>query len=120
MTLTALWLTLLLAFVSTGQGDSMTIRDCLLKSGYSHTLQEHDILDIRGVSSWVAIGPTVLHDGTFLTWVYIVDENTHGRRVDFYSYRGALYVFAYKAFDDPGAFIDPGAWHGDCFLKVTP
>lgn len=119
--MSALLVVLLLAFAP-AQQDTLTIRDCILKSGLSTELYSHPHLAmLRGPNVWEQADQDALRYGDKLTSEY-VQTDTGQRKVSFIAYAGSVYAFVYMHWDDPRAHAGstPGVtvWHGDCMLRL--
>ena len=101
----------------------ITVRDCLLRSGYSSGVPETPITSLAGVDAWAGgFGELVLRDGARIGTAYLDDSDGARRMLSFHVYAGAVFVFVYKHPDDPGRRLPgdpPGTWHGDCLLRVA-
>lgn len=116
-----LWMALLFAPT---QQQTMTVRDCLLKSGISTEFYSHPhILTLRGPNVWEQADQDALRYGDKLTSEYI-QTNSGQRKVSFIAYAGAVYAFVYMDWNDPRAHTghaEPGVtpWHGECMLRLS-
>lgn len=114
---------MLLLVMPVSAQDSMTVADCLLKSGYSTQVTARGfgarLAQMPGVNAWD--GGATLRASEFLGTVDIATD-TGPRMVRFGELNGELYAFVYKHPDDPGRRLPgehPGVWHGDCFLRLN-
>ena len=104
--------------------EPVTVADCLLRSGYSRAVPDTPVTALTGVDAWGGgMGERVLSEGEEVGYVFMEDSDGAPRMVAFYVYAGNVFVFVFKAEDDPGRRLpgEPdGTWHGDCLLRVTP
>jgi hypothetical protein len=106
----------------TFQPATVSVRDCLLSSGYSRAVPETPITTLAGVDAWATDGVAALTEGESIGFVVLDDSDGARRMIGFYAYAGNVYAFVYKHLDDPGRRLpgDPdGTWHGDCFFLIT-
>jgi hypothetical protein len=100
----------------------VSVRDCLLQSGYSRAVPDTPVTTLAGVDAWATDGVAALTEGERIGFVVLDDSGGARRMIGFYAYAGNVYAFVYKHPDDPGRRLpgDPdGTWHGDCFLLIT-
>ena len=110
----ALWL---LAF----QPATVTVADCLLRSGYSRAVPDTPITTLAGVDAWAQDGIAALTEGAFIGFASVDDSDGARRLVAFYAYAGSIFAFVFKHENDPGRRL-PGepseVWHGDCMVRL--
>jgi hypothetical protein len=100
------------------QPTPMTIEDCLLRSGYSHTVEPTPLTGVIGVPApeW----ETVLSEGDVVGYSF-AGTDTGNRVIILYAWNTRLYVFVGKSNHDPNIRLpgEPSSTvHGDCLLKV--
>ena len=101
---------------------TVTVADCLLRSGYSRAVPETPVTTLAGVEAWANGGERVLIEGEQVGAAYPRDSDGTRRMVWFYVYAGQMYAFIFMHPDDPARRLpgEPaGVWHGECFLRVT-
>lgn len=100
----------------------MTVADCLLRSGYSRAVPDTPITALEGVEAWGGgNGERVLREGESIGMAFLDDNDGARRTVGFYAYGGNVYVFVFKALNDPARRLpgEPaGVVHGDCLIRV--
>jgi hypothetical protein len=100
----------------------MTVADCLLRSGYSRGVPDTPITALEGVEAWGGgNGERVLREGESIGMAFLDDSDGARRTVSFYAYGGNVYVFVFKALNDPARRLpgEPaGVVHGDCLIRV--
>lgn len=101
----------------------VTVRDCLLRSGYSRSIPATPVTLLAGVEAWGGgVGERVLREGANVGMAYLEDGDGATRMVGFHVWQGNVYLFVYKHPSDPARRLlgEPrGVYHGDCLLRIT-
>jgi len=104
------------------QPAQMSVRDCLLQTGYSSGVPDTPVTTLVGADACGGgFGELALRDGQRVGTVYLDDSDGARRMISFHVYAGAVFVFVYKHPDDAARRLphEPAeTWHGDCFLRV--